>query len=56
MSKEDENASLEAQESLLYSARHGELLVVKSLLEAKSEGKLSLDINCKGKTVTSCHI
>ncbi|XP_037867031.2 oxysterol-binding protein-related protein 1 isoform X1 [Bombyx mori] len=49
MSKEDENAGLEAQESLLYSARHGELLVVKSLLEAKSEGKLSLDINCKGK-------
>lgn len=39
----------EAQESLLYSARHGELVVVKALLDAKAEGKLILDINCKGK-------
>lgn len=38
----------EAEESLLYSARHGELSVVKALLEAKIEGKLTLDINCKG--------
>ncbi|XP_013133313.1 PREDICTED: oxysterol-binding protein-related protein 1-like [Papilio polytes] len=40
----------EAEESLLYSARHGELSVVKALLEAKREGKLTLDINCKGKS------
>lgn len=48
MSKKDTYGS-EAQESLLYSARHGELAVVKALLEAKNEGKLTLDINCKGK-------
>lgn len=43
-----ENPAIEAQESLLYSARHGELAVVKALLDAKKEGKLTLDINCKG--------
>lgn len=47
MSKDDSSGS-EAQESLLYSARHGELSVVKAMLEAKNEGKLTLDINCKG--------
>ncbi|CAH2989123.1 unnamed protein product [Chilo suppressalis] len=41
---------LEAEESLLYSARHGELSVVKALLEAKAGDKITLDINCKGKT------
>ncbi|XP_026738631.1 oxysterol-binding protein-related protein 1-like [Trichoplusia ni] len=49
MSKDDSSGS-EAQESLLYSARHGELSVVKAMLEAKTEGKLTLDINCKGKS------
>lgn len=48
MSEKEENTGLEAEESLLYSARHGELKVVKALLEAKSEGKLTLNINCKG--------
>ncbi|GBP38689.1 Oxysterol-binding protein-related protein 1 [Eumeta japonica] len=43
-----DTASLEAQESLLYSARHGELQVVKALLHARKEGQLTLDINCKG--------
>ncbi|CAG9796328.1 unnamed protein product [Diatraea saccharalis] len=41
---------LEAEESLLYSARHGELSVVKALLEAKADTKITLDINCKGKS------
>ncbi|CAH2253846.1 jg22179 [Pararge aegeria aegeria] len=50
MSSKEENTSLEAEESLLYSARHGELSVVKALLDAKKEGKLTLDINCKGKS------
>ncbi|KOB75284.1 putative osbpl1a, partial [Operophtera brumata] len=45
-----DSPGLEAQESLLYSARHGELSVVKALLEAKNEGKLTLDLNCKGKS------
>lgn len=49
MSVKEENTGLEAEESLLYSARHGELKVVKALLEAKREGNLRLDINCKGK-------
>ncbi|XP_075976982.1 oxysterol-binding protein-related protein 1-like [Anticarsia gemmatalis] len=52
MSKSDTSGS-EAQESLLYSARHGEISVVKALLEAKLEGKLTLDINCKGKSKTN---
>lgn len=53
MSKEGspDSPGLEAQESLLYSARHGELSVVKALLEAKSKGKLTLDVNCKGKFI-----
>ncbi|XP_023951893.1 oxysterol-binding protein-related protein 1 isoform X1 [Bicyclus anynana] len=50
MSTKAENPSLEAEESILYSARHGELSMVKALLDAKIEGKLTLDINCKGKT------
>ncbi|CAH2050872.1 unnamed protein product, partial [Iphiclides podalirius] len=45
-----EDTGREAEESLLYSARHGEISVVKALLEAKLEGKLTLDINCKGKS------
>ncbi|XP_049882402.1 oxysterol-binding protein-related protein 1-like [Pectinophora gossypiella] len=49
-SKEQDSPALEAQESLLYSARHGELKVVNALLEAKKDGKLTLDINCKGKS------
>ncbi|XP_045541314.1 oxysterol-binding protein-related protein 1 [Papilio machaon] len=49
MSSKDDTGR-EAEESLLYSARHGELSVVKALLEAKREGKLTLDINCKGKS------
>lgn len=48
MSTLDDSSSLEAQESLLYSARHGEVSVVKGLLDAKRENKLTLDINCKG--------
>lgn len=52
MSKSD-TFGTEAQESLLYSARHGELSVVKALLEAKLGGKLTLDINCKGKNKTN---
>lgn len=50
-----EEAGREAEESLLYSARHGELSVVKALLEAKLEGKLTLDINCKGKNLEWFH-
>ncbi|KPJ11973.1 Oxysterol-binding protein-related protein 1 [Papilio machaon] len=49
MSSKDDTGR-EAEESLLYSARHGELSVVRALLEAKREGKLTLDINCKGKS------
>lgn len=48
MSSKEEDPGVEAEESLLYSARHGELSVVKALLDAKKEGKLTLDINCKG--------
>ncbi|XP_063395506.1 oxysterol-binding protein-related protein 1-like [Cydia fagiglandana] len=47
---DNSDPKLEVEESLLYSARHGELKVVKALLEARKEGKLTLDINCKGKT------
>ncbi|XP_060807638.1 oxysterol-binding protein-related protein 1 [Amyelois transitella] len=51
MSREDSDSpALEAQDSLLYSSRHGELSVVKALLEAKAQGRLTLDINCKGKS------
>lgn len=42
------NGNFEAEESLLYSARHGEIAMVKALLDAKNEGKLTLDLNCKG--------
>ncbi|CAH2102105.1 unnamed protein product [Euphydryas editha] len=50
MSKAEEKSGSEAEESLLYSARHGELSVVKALLEANKEGNLRLNINCKGKS------
>ncbi|XP_026319387.1 oxysterol-binding protein-related protein 1-like [Hyposmocoma kahamanoa] len=49
-SKDEDGPKLEAQESLLYSSRHGELSVVKALLEARKEGKITLDINCKGQS------
>ncbi|XP_041975203.1 oxysterol-binding protein-related protein 1-like [Aricia agestis] len=49
MSKQEEKSVIESEESLLYSARHGELSVVKALLEARLKGELTLDINCKGK-------
>ncbi|XP_072939299.1 oxysterol-binding protein-related protein 1-like [Epargyreus clarus] len=49
-SPEEDTPNLEAEESLLYSSRHGEISVVKALLEAKKEGKLTLDIDCKGKS------
>ncbi|KAJ0182271.1 hypothetical protein K1T71_001640 [Dendrolimus kikuchii] len=49
-----ENPAAEAQESLLYSARHGELAVVRALLDAKTEGKLTLDVNCKGRNRSNC--
>lgn len=48
MNNKNDSIASETQESLLYSARHGELSVVKALLDAKNEGKLTLDINCKG--------
>ncbi|CAG4953960.1 unnamed protein product [Colias eurytheme] len=53
MTTTNENTGMEAEESLLYSARHGEISVVKALLEAKKEGKLTLNINCKGKSKTN---
>ncbi|KAH9628434.1 hypothetical protein HF086_015964, partial [Spodoptera exigua] len=52
-SSKENNTNNEAHESLLYSARHGELSVVKAMLEAKDEGKLTIDINCKGKNKTN---
>lgn len=52
-SKEEDGPRLEAQESLLYSSRHGELSVVKALLEARRDGKITLDINCKGVCINS---
>lgn len=48
MSAKGENSLIEAEESLLYSARHGEVAVVKALLDAKTESQLTLDLNCKG--------
>lgn len=45
---ENSDPKQEVEDSLLYSARHGELKIVKALLEAHKEGKLTLDINCKG--------
>lgn len=49
MSSKENYTGQEAEESLLYSARHGELTVVKALLEARREGKLTLNIDCRGK-------
>ncbi|KAG8225813.1 hypothetical protein J437_LFUL005620, partial [Ladona fulva] len=40
---------VELQEILLYSARHGDIPMVQELLSAKKEGKITLDISCKGK-------
>ncbi|XP_047520600.1 oxysterol-binding protein-related protein 1 isoform X2 [Pieris napi] len=43
------NGNQEAEESLLYSARHGEMAMVKAIIEAKKAEKLTVDLNCKGK-------
>lgn len=48
MSNEEESTVLEAQESLLYSARNGEASIIKGLLTARNENKLTFNINCKG--------
>lgn len=50
MSESEDPASLEAQQSLLYAARHGDSAVVRSLLEAKNDGKINLLLDCKGTT------
>ncbi|RZF34644.1 hypothetical protein LSTR_LSTR012726 [Laodelphax striatellus] len=42
--------SLEAQELLLHSARNGDIVTLESLLRSQSEGRIKLDVNCKGKT------
>lgn len=41
----------ELNELLLYSSRNGDINLVKELLTAASEGKISVDINSKGKLV-----
>ncbi|CAG9581868.1 unnamed protein product [Danaus chrysippus] len=53
MSTKENHTGQEAEESLLYSARHGELVVVKALLEARREGKLTLNIDCRGQNKTN---
>nr|XP_032529340.1 oxysterol-binding protein-related protein 1-like [Danaus plexippus plexippus] len=53
MSSKENYTGQEAEESLLYSARHGELTVVKALLEARRERKLTLNIDCRGKNKTN---
>ncbi|KAJ0183580.1 hypothetical protein K1T71_000003 [Dendrolimus kikuchii] len=42
----EESSATEAQETLLYSARHGEL-------DSKARGNLTLDVNCKVKGLAS---
>ncbi|VVD05751.1 unnamed protein product [Leptidea sinapis] len=50
MASKADDVGLESEESLLYSARHGETDVVIALLKAKKEGRLTLNINCKGRS------
>lgn len=38
----------EAQELLLHSARNGDIVTLESLLRSQAEGKINLDVNCKG--------
>lgn len=44
----DNQSSLEVQELLLHSARNGDLPQLQSLLQARTEGLIELDISCKG--------
>lgn len=44
----DDAVALDPHEALLYSARNGDVMKVKELLEAHKQGNIVLDINCKG--------
>jgi hypothetical protein len=44
-----DNNEMELEEILLYSSRHGDLNMVKELLASQNEGKISVNISCKGK-------
>lgn len=37
------------EDLLLRSARNGDVKTVEDILKARSEGKVNLDISCKGK-------
>ncbi|KAG8298963.1 Oxysterol-binding protein- protein 1 [Homalodisca vitripennis] len=41
---------VEIHERLLHSARNGDLSELQSLLQARSEGEIELDVSCKGKS------
>ncbi|XP_045625441.1 oxysterol-binding protein-related protein 1 [Procambarus clarkii] len=38
------------EDMLLRSARNGDINIVKEILKAKQDGKINMDISCKGKT------
>ncbi|XP_049776943.1 oxysterol-binding protein-related protein 1-like [Schistocerca cancellata] len=46
----NEGPEMELQEILLYSSRHGDSVMVQELLLARKDGKIRLDISCKGKS------
>lgn len=50
---ESSSSEMELEEILLYSARHGDLTMVKELLATQKEGKISVNISCKGKEICS---
>jgi len=41
-------SDMEIEEMLLYSARHGDLAMVRELLDARSQDKIAFDVSCKG--------
>lgn len=41
-------------EKLLQASRNGDIDAVKSLIEELNDGKIELDLNCKG-TFTTCY-
>lgn len=40
-------------EMLLHASRNGDVTLVQDLISASNEGKIELDINCKGNMITS---
>ena len=48
MSESEGEESFPLEETLLLCARRGQAAIIRDLLKSRKEGKIEVDINCKG--------